>query len=58
MELQYPDVNSALKTQYASFLILLPVSKDNNNSSMQIMNSSGQIVIAFVCTLMLVMLLS
>lgn len=62
---QYPDVNGNarlasghtdnLKTQYASFPILLPVSKDNNNSSSstRIMNSSGQIAIAFVCALVL-----
>ena len=65
---QYPDVNGDarlasgrtdnLKTQYASFPILLPVSKDDNNSSMRIMISSGQIVIAFVCALMLVTLLT
>jgi len=58
MELQYPDVNGDarlasgrtdnLKTQNASFPILLPVSKDNNKSSTRIMNSSGKIAIAFV----------
>ena len=61
---EYPDVNGDarlasgrtdnLKTQYASFPILLPVSKDNNNSSStRIMNSSGQIAIAFVCAFLL-----